>query len=233
MITEINSPLASQIAALQNALPKLASGDANFAGSLIKQYATKGSLSEKQIPFIAQLLGRAQGTAAPKPQTVAPGAYDAFLAAVPAGAAKPAVILALRGATDDEEDRRALRIVKVPGKTYLRVQYRADFKHGDWAYVGALRPDHSVTFSYEAKWLTGWAKDDALALLELFGEQMVDVLAKTGIFFGICANCGRTLTHPVSVKLGIGPVCVGLFPSLAKTYASAMALYSAAEKAGQ
>jgi len=235
MISEISNPLADQIATLKAVISKLPAKDVEFATSLVKQFTTKGSLSDKQAPWVAKLIEKAQPAhtpTAPKPSMpVAPGAFQAFYAAVPAGAVKPAVVLAIREDADDVEDRRALRIAKVPGKQYLRLQFRADVKCGDWIYVGALREDSTISYSHESKWLKGFDRNEATILLELFGEQMVDVIAKTGIYFGICANCGKTLTHPVSVKLGIGPVCVHLFPSLAKTYASAMALYVASEKA--
>jgi len=235
-ISEIPSPLADQINLLKGEISKLSAYDAEFARSLIKQFTVKGALSEKQIPYVGKLVDKVTGLTshvptAPKPALpVAPGAYEAFLQATSAAAKYPAVVIAIREDEADKQDRRALRLAKVPGKTYLRLQYRADFERGDWIYVGALRPDASVSFSFDVKWLKGFDKTEALARLQEFGEDVATILAKTGVFFGICANCGRTLTHPVSVKLGIGPVCVTLFPSLAATYASAMALYAAAEK---
>lgn len=238
MISEISNPLADQIALLKGEVGKLSAKDAEFARSLIKQFSLKGALSEKQTPWVGKLIDKATGLVshaptAPKPELpVAPGAYQAFLNAVPPSALKPAVVLAIREDADDVTDRRALRIAKVPGKQYLRIQYRADFAYGAWTYVGSLRPDSTISYSFETKWLKGFDRDEATGVLELFGESMVDVLAKTGIYFGICANCGRTLTHPVSVKLGIGPVCVSLFPSLAATYGAAMTLYNANQKAG-
>lgn len=32
-----------------------------------------------------------------------------------------------------------------------------------------------------------------------------------GNLYGVCCNCGRTLTNEVSIELGIGPICRGWF----------------------
>lgn len=48
----------------------------------------------------------------------------------------------------------------------------------------------------------------SMARLKASGEPLDSETAATyGKTFGICALCGRTLTDPVSIERGIGPVC--------------------------
>lgn len=63
--------LLREITELRTLLPNLTTKDAGFAQSLISQFDSRGSLSERQRPYIASLIGKAKN---PTPE-VGPGLY--------------------------------------------------------------------------------------------------------------------------------------------------------------
>lgn len=72
-------------------------------------------------------------------------------------------------------------------------------------YLGKI-VDGKLTSSWEAKNVAG--------LLDRIAEAMVDPVAAAiayGKRSGRCSCCGRTLTDPVSVERGIGPICESNF----------------------
>lgn len=51
--------------------------------------------------------------------------------------------------------------------------------------------------------------DRGLEVLEAIVQSPVECMRAYGLITGTCGVCGRKLEDPVSVELGIGPVCVG------------------------
>jgi hypothetical protein len=217
--------LASQVAALQANLSGLPQNDQTFASSLVNQFGAKHSLSDKQAYWVGKLLSKVQPAAA---ETAAPtadkpaaaGAWQAFFNAVPRDAKRPAVIVALG---NPEEPGGALKIEGKKGGTYLRLMFQSvpeggKPRAGAWVYIGTLREAGEVRFGYGVK----ADKGDVLTALQMLAEDTIAVLKKTGIAFGICANCGRLLTHPASIAFGIGPVC-STYLGLAAQYAAVKA----------
>ena len=199
----------------QTLAEKLKALGSDFALSLANQLLAKGSLSEKQTYWANKLLAEADAkqAAAANPQAAlwasqVPGVWNAFATSTPAGAKKPAVILAM----GEAGAKGALRLsYNNSGKAYIRLQWAPTPKAG-WTYCGSVRPNDALKPALGL--LKALTEDDLRDTLEAFGDDAAEVLAKTGLAFGICANCGKGLTHPVSVQMGIGPVCIKLFPSL-------------------
>lgn len=63
--------LLREITELRTLLPSLSTKDAGFAHSLIKQFDDRGSLSERQRPYVLSLIGKAKNPAT----EVGPGLY--------------------------------------------------------------------------------------------------------------------------------------------------------------
>ena len=209
--------LSDQVEALNAAIPSLPAKDKDFASSLVLQFKTKGTLSEKQAYWVEKLAASvgAKLTHAPA-KTYAPGAWEAFQAAVPPGAKKPAVVLLANPTTALKISRR------FPSTPYLKVAFQPISEGGKpkmafnhWSYCGAVREDDS----FNPHGISGGALATTIGALEAFGEDMIEALKVTGQAFGICANCGRTLTHPTSVAFGIGPTC-SAYLGLAAEYAA-------------
>lgn len=82
-----------------------------------------------------------------------------------------------------------------PGYIYI--------KNSDYQYLGKIAPDGRIA----SKGLDTAEKN---FLQEVIAAPETAAM-KEGRVTGICCCCGRTLTNPVSVKLGIGPVCRGYY----------------------
>lgn len=66
----------------------------------------------------------------------------------------------------------------------------------------------------EGKLTASWEAKNVAGLLDRIAEAMVDPVAAAvayGKRSGRCSCCGRTLTDPVSVERGIGPICESNF----------------------
>lgn len=77
--------------------------------------------------------------------------------------------------------------------------------------VGMLSPG-SGTFRWKRFLpLSPALKQDVLALLAHVEQDPQGAAATDGLLTGRCSCCGRELTDPTSIALGIGPVCIGKF----------------------
>lgn len=75
----------------------------------------------------------------------------------------------------------------------------------DTVYLGKIAPDGQFSSTVQDK-------DELNALsniIELACATPLDLLQEIGKETGTCCCCGRHLTNPLSVKLGIGPICRG------------------------
>lgn len=95
---------------------------------------------------------------------------------------------------------------KNPGAVYIKEDTGYNSK-----YIGRINQDSSIQLAYH---IEGYDTDSKHSVLEAIKEIQTDpFLAVTthGKKTGICSCCGRTLTNPLSVELGIGPICRGSF----------------------
>jgi hypothetical protein len=198
MISEVKSPVATPAQRIE-ALVAATGGKDTFVQSLVAQFTTKGSLSEKQWFWVEKLTKDAK-PAAPAQQCDVPGLWNAFTAAAHMDAQWPQVQI-LAG-----EGRVRVMFCKGAKGDYLKLTYTevAKAKTFDWAYVGIALPDDSIRRKGNHR-----AFDAIIDALSAFGEDAVETLAVFGKATGICGCCGRTLTDPVSITRGIGPICWG------------------------
>lgn len=86
-----------------------------------------------------------------------------------------------------------------------------------WTHVGALKPadgiasplvrwrfetwEHPTGIYAQARWFFARVGHGS-------AERGQQVLDQADVFHeGVCGRCGRTLTHPDSIRTGLGPVC--------------------------
>jgi len=74
----------------------------------------------------------------------------------------------------------------------------------DEVYLGKISPNSQFTAGYS---LSAERKDEVIKLLEQLNDEPLETAIQYGRETGQCACCGRTLTNPVSIDLGIGPIC--------------------------
>lgn len=60
----------------------------------------------------------------------------------------------------------------------------------------------------KGKWIYYGGTYQAKKILDGLSKLTVEQAGKLGKKYGICIKCGKTLTDPVSVDQGIGPVCI-------------------------
>lgn len=203
MIAEIKS--AASPKARIEALVAATGGTNSFVQSLVAQFTTKGSLSEKQWVWVDKLTNEAKPAA--KDDASVPGLWTAFSAAAHLDNEWPQVqVLAGEG---------RVRIVLCKGAKgdYLKLSYTEALKAKmfDWAYVGIALPDDSVRRKGAHR-----AFDTIIDALSEFGDDAVKALALFGKSTGICGCCGRTLTDPLSITRGVGPICWGRLSGVRK-----------------
>jgi len=89
-----------------------------------------------------------------------------------------------------------------PGqRPFVSVLYNAD----QWAYLGLADFDQRRVIKTKASRFPAVAENLTWLMRQReFNPEQVEVLHD-----GTCGRCGRTLTHPDSIKSGIGPVCAG------------------------
>jgi hypothetical protein len=93
---------------------------------------------------------------------------------------------------------------RVPGSVNL-----TDGKpYGENVWYGKISPMGAFMPSSAAKSLPAPDKRSMWALMSrMRAGEAESVFAEFGKKFGVCCMCGRELTNPESVALGIGPVC--------------------------
>jgi len=193
----------STIADLEAAARKLSPKDQLIAASLYEQMKSKGNLTAKQWAFVDVLVERATK---PTPEAAA---LISGLAAAVAGVSKPGakktrVFLPCIDAAEEP-----ITLLAEPagqhsvnkGAVYLYVAPGSAAKKG--AYAGKVMP--SGEFFPAA---SGLDVDAIRVALLGFIDRPVATMQAAGQALGCCCNCGRDLTHPASVALGVGSTCV-------------------------
>ena len=108
---------------------------------------------------------------------------------------------------------RTLRIkTQDADATWMPGKRVASYLNGpdNWSnYQGFAFVNDNNTFNVWQRHQSATAVISALAVLTSGREAMVNGLKAYGMASGKCGVCGKKLTTPASIKLGIGPICAG------------------------
>ena len=198
--------LRTKVIGLITVMSNLGPNDRVFAKSLCDAFEAKGALSEKQVFWVGKLTERGSAPkAADAASPVVDGAWESFLTVVNPAATNPAIALSF----DIDGKKIALRLTKAVSAKgeYLKMETAATAapKAHDWKYTGAVLPSGAI------KPMKSVANPDMVASivasLTAFTKAPMDALIAFGHATGICGCCGKVLTHPASVLVGIGPTC--------------------------
>lgn len=191
-----------QIEALKKELPNFQSSDQRFAISLVDQYRTRGDLSERQWPYVIELLKR-RGITTGLPSlekrrdVVNLGNLSAITKLFDSAKESGIKIPKLRFEVDGEP-----LILAATGPA-SRYPGEINVNNGD-TWLGRI--DKNGTFQHAPSRV---AKSEWLAGIVELAHAPMEALQAYGRKTGTCSLCGLTLTNPESIKLGIGPICTG------------------------
>ena len=189
----INAPADDRVSRLVRALREHVSWN-DFASSLVEQYDRKRSLSDKQLDAAERMLAKIAATRAEKAARAAAApsvdltrVHAMFAKAMASGHKRPVYRAA----------GLALSLAPLSGRNAGSI-YVKDDETGD--YLGKVTED--LRFNplrtapeWAAEALSRIARDPSTAAVE-YGRET-----------GRCSCCGRELTNPESIALGIGPIC--------------------------
>ena len=189
----INAPAEDRVSRLVKGLREHVSWN-DFASSLVQQYDRKRSLSDKQLDAAERMLAKIAATRAEKAARAAAApsvdltrVHAMFAKAMASGHKRPVYRAA----------GLALSLAPLSGRNAGSI-YVKDDETGD--YLGKVTED--LRFNplrtapeWAAEALSRIARDPSTAAVE-YGRET-----------GRCSCCGRELTNPESIALGIGPIC--------------------------
>jgi len=190
--------LGAQVQELINNLPKLPVNKLGFASSLINQFSRKGSLTDRQIPYVAELVALAKGEQ-PTPTNV--GDLSGLIALFKAGGAKlkyPKIRLSITG------KRVVLSLAgersKAPGS--INIAGEGGWTERDW--YGRVSPDGTFTPSRK---LTAEFSAELVPVLEQLSTNPIAAVQAYGKLTGNCMFCGLGLSDERSTAAGFGETC--------------------------
>jgi hypothetical protein len=189
----INAPADDRVSRLVKGLREHVSWN-DFASSLVQQYDRKRSLSDKQLDAAERMLAKIaanqaanQAAKAAAPSVDLTRVHAMFAKAMASGHKRPVYRAA----------GLALSLAPLSGRNAGSI-YVKDDETGD--YLGKVTED--LRFNplrtapeWAAEALSRIARDPSAAAVE-YGRET-----------GRCSCCGRELTNPESIALGIGPIC--------------------------
>jgi hypothetical protein len=189
----INAPADDRPSRLVKGLREHVSWN-DFASSLVQQYDRKRSLSDKQLDAAERMLAKIAANRAEKAARAAAApsvdltrVHAMFAKAMASGHKRPVYRAA----------GLALSLAPLSGRNAGSI-YVKDDETGD--YLGKVTED--LRFNplrtapeWAAEALSRIARDPSTAAVE-YGRET-----------GRCSCCGRELTNPDSIALGIGPIC--------------------------
>ena len=185
----INAPADDRPSRLVKGLREHVSWN-DFASSLVQQYDRKRSLSDKQLDAAERMLAKIAANQAAKaaaPSVDLTRVHAMFAKAMASGHKRPVYRAA----------GLALSLAPLSGRNAGSI-YVKDDETGD--YLGKVTED--LRFNplrtapeWAAEALSRIARDPSAAAVE-YGRET-----------GRCSCCGRELTNPDSIALGIGPIC--------------------------
>jgi len=182
------SPDKALADALTANLPNLGVSDYSFAKSLLNGFARYGSFTDKQRPYVLRLIG---GPVAPK----APAA--------PVVEVLQRAFVNLCGLVNLDKFARftvgAMQLSLKNDGSVIWVKYDGQL-HG-------VIDSYKQTFRLLHKGLTKDQQATASKLLDWLEEDPEAAAKQDGIMTGRCSCCGRPLTDPASIEIGVGPWC--------------------------
>ena len=192
----INAPADDRVSRLVKGLREHVSWN-DFASSLVEQYDRKRSLSDRQLDAAERMLAKIAATRAAK------AARDEARTQVPVERLS-AIHLMFGRAMDGGQKRPVYRaaglvlsLAPLSGRNSGSI-YVKDAETGD--YFGKI-DEHLVYRAVHAA--PEWAAD----ALSRIARDPSTAAVEYGRETGRCSCCGRELTNPDSIALGIGPIC--------------------------
>ena len=165
----------------------------DFAGSLVGQFETRGSLSDNQVATATAMIAKTNASRAAREEAQAKTSVEVDLTPI----------------------RTMFEKVHLAG--YRKPVYRADNititrapDHGRNAgalYIKTAEGDYAGKIIDNNFRPTASADDDLKAALLKVAADPQAAAVDYGRRSGQCACCGRPLTNALSVELGIGPIC--------------------------
>jgi len=173
---------------------RAAAGRGNeFGQSLLSSLRGYGSLTERQLAAVQKIVAQdAERAAARAADAQAPSARPA---ALPMPRTLDAVARFARVTVGD---------VSIAKKNDEELWW---LKSGD-TLVGRLTAEGAVLFGKRIR-DAGLASTAIQAALEALEADPIAAIKAHGLATGSCGCCGRELTDPTSIALGIGPICAG------------------------
>jgi len=166
----------------------------SFMNSLLMQFRKKGDLSQRQWEALNNNRQRALNNKAQEkdaPQVDLSKIKEMFETAMGNGLKRPTLRV------DNLIISRAPDSGVNAGALYVKVK-----QSGENAYAGKLK---------DGKWfpIRDFAKDEnIIKTLQELAKDPQGVASTHGRKTGSCSMCGRELTDPKSIELGIGPICI-------------------------
>jgi hypothetical protein len=157
----------------------------NFVASLLDQYKRKGSLSPRQWEVAERIAKEVEAEKAP------------------ASSLKPVF---------DALDKAEIRMARFFIGT-IPVKLRRN--RAGTSYYLLNGDNHVASVTADGQFRPGAGlpyfepvRAEIVRSLEALGEDPIGAFVRYGHETGTCAICGRELSDPESVKLGLGPVCL-------------------------
>jgi hypothetical protein len=192
----------SLIVRLNVAVKNLTGGDVDFASSLLRQYKSRGHLSDKQWHWVSVLTER--GEAAPTPEERLTAAVEA---APSLGGSFAPIITMFNLARSNGLKRVGVRLVDEHGYRLKIYPAGENSVNRGWLYVkgseylGKIDPK-------TGKFLPSRdCRDSVIRALKQFATDPVQAAKGYAIRTSNCSFCGIELSDPRSVEVGYGPIC--------------------------
>jgi hypothetical protein len=191
--------------ALEAALPYVATKDQGFALSLLNGFRQYGRFSDRQRPY-------AESFANCFPASIERAPYEAPENPVvtrTAPAATPALLCPNICGTVNLNRFSRFSI----GKLTLSLKNDGSVIWVKWndliagsidSATHAFRPSHRYIFS-------ATSHTDCRAALIAVEADPLAAAKQDGVLTGRCSCCGRALTEPTSIAIGVGPICLAKF----------------------
>lgn len=190
---------------LEEAIPKLAPKDREFAQSLLRGAERYGSFTAKQTYWVDTLIKRANsGATSSADRTEFVGDFKALTTLFDRASGnlkQPAVVLRIDGPWD-------MRISVAGGKSSepgtLAVTDNTKVYGETGRYWGRIRRNGEMTYSQE---VSPNARQNIQKALQAFAADPIGEATKHGRLTGKCCFCNKPLTVEKSVARGVGPDC--------------------------
>jgi Family of unknown function (DUF6011) len=195
--------LKQTVDTLKAHLTSLPMKDRSFAESLIHQFEKKGSLSDKQEPWVFKLADKAQGIpdfTKPEPEKIEVGQMTGLIEMFSNAAKKlkyPAFSLQLPSGLPVRLSRAGEKS-KNPGSIYVVAQDFTD------AYLRKVSPDGNFMPVGSVK---PRLKEELSQLLRKMSCSPAETAAEYGKLTGKCCFCSTPLSDPKSTEVGYGAQC--------------------------